>query len=105
MSEMVEKVARALALSHGGAMVGRGQSIASREMGWTPDGEYMQRYVERHWKEYIHAARFAIEAMRKPTQAMITAANDVEFWDGPDRGEGSPPVGDAWEAMIDEALK
>jgi len=89
MSEMVERVARALALSAGGRMAGPGQSIATREFGWKSDGESLDRYVEAHWKEHVHAADFAIEAMVVPTEAMLEA------------GPGEPYMDrDVWAKMI-----
>lgn len=59
---MVEKVARALAFSAGAAIVGPGQSRATREFGWKGDGEHFQQYVERHWQENINAAELALGA-------------------------------------------
>jgi len=61
----IEKVARAIAFSFGAAIVAPGQSRASREIGWKGDGEHFQLYVERHWQEHVHAAGFAIAAMRE----------------------------------------
>ena len=72
---MVERVARALAMSRGAAFCGPGQSIATREFGWKPDGEHLEKYVEAHWKDHVHAAGFAIVAMRVP----IVEPNSVEF--------------------------
>lgn len=62
--KVIERVARALALSHGSKIVGPGQSVATREVGWKGDGEYMDRYIAAHWKEHVHAAEFAIGALR-----------------------------------------
>jgi len=68
--EMMEKVARALAYSAGAAIVGPGQSRATREFGWKGDGAHFQEYVDAHWKEHVHAAGFALSAMREPSEAM-----------------------------------
>lgn len=72
MTPQIEKVARAIAFSFGSAIVAPGQSRASREIGWKGDGEHfqlyverLQLYVERHWQEHVHAAEFAIAAMRE----------------------------------------
>jgi hypothetical protein len=65
MTPLIEKVARAIAFSFGSAIVAPGQSRASREIGWKGDGEHFQLYVERHWQEHVHAAEFAIAAMRE----------------------------------------
>ena len=68
---MIERVARAIAFSAGAAIVGPGESRATRELGWDADGGHFQKYVERHWKEYEHAATFALEA---------TAASITDRW-------------------------
>lgn len=50
-----------------------------------------------HPDESFHSvAKRAIEAMRKPTEAMIDAAATVERYAGP---------GEEWEPMIDSALE
>lgn len=76
MSEMVERVARAI----------------------SPNWEYMSRNDRRN---AVITARVAIEAMREPTEAMIKGAGWLyPMYDDPhDRHE------DVWSAMIDEALK
>lgn len=75
MSEMVERVARALALSVGAAIVGPGQSRAMREFGWSGDGNHFEQYVNSHWKDYVHAATFAIEAMRNVSDEVSEVMN------------------------------
>jgi hypothetical protein len=45
-------------------------------------------------------ARAAIEALRKPTEAMIEAGNEQERYD-----EGSAGAELHWQVMIDAALK
>jgi hypothetical protein len=92
---MLEKVARALAMSVGGAIVGPGQSRATREFGWKIDGVHFKQYVEAHWKEYIHAAGFAVSAMREPTEAMVLAGA---------HHENTGDMAGRWRAMVDVAL-
>ena len=74
--DMIERVARAIAFSAGSAMVGPGESQATREFGWKGDGTHFQQYVNAHWRECIHAASSALEA---------TAVAISERW-----GEGHP---------------
>ncbi len=85
---MLEKVARALAHSYGASIVGPGQSRATREFGWKPDGVHFEQYIEAHWREHLHAAGFAISAMREPSKEMIATGD-----------------GDIWRIMIDAALE
>lgn len=91
---MIEKVARALAFSAGGKFSGPGQNVAAREFGWAGDGRHFEQYAEAHWKEHEHAARFAVEAMRQPTDEMKAVVYWVENSD-------LPP---GWYAMFDAAL-
>lgn len=112
MSEMKERVARAIAVSVGSRMAGPGQSVATREFGWKGDGGHLDQYVEAHWKEHVHAAEFAIEAMREPTEEMqtkgrIMAAICVKH---EATNEYSAEVTDdaainIWQEMIDAALE
>lgn len=52
----------------------------------------------------LSIASMAIAAMREPTEAMKDAASGLDvFWDYRGDGGGSPK--DAWQAMIDEAMK
>lgn len=44
-------------------MIGPGQSVATREIGWRGDGAHLDEYVERHWREHENAARMAIEVI------------------------------------------
>ncbi len=100
---MVEKVARAIAHSHGSKITGPGRHRASDEFAWDASHDYMRQYVDKHWKEHEHAARFAIEAMREPTEDMVQAgwcANN-----GEDRNLGGDGAKEAWQLMIDAALK
>lgn len=51
-------------------------------------------------------ARAAIAAMRDPTKAMEEAADDLDDWGCPsDPGAGNASALAHWTAMIDEALK
>lgn len=102
---MMERVARAMARSAGGKMTGPGQSAATREMGWKGDGAHLDQYVEVHYREWLHAAGFAIAAMRGPTPEMVLAAVTKAAQ------EQVRPVAvhiadvvPLWDAMIDEAL-
>lgn len=106
MSEMIERVARALAFSAGGRIVGPGQNVASREIGWRGDGEHFERYAELHWKEHVHGAELAIAAMREPTQAMCVAGAKSGHitWQSPPSAYETD-MGGAWRAMIDVALE
>lgn len=113
MSEMIERVGAAIAAIEVGysmRLISLVDGVSTYQLIYEGGerhefGSTEDVYAHIRQKKATAQACAAIEAMRKPTQAMIAAANDVEFWDGLDRGEGSPPVGDAWEAMIDEALK
>jgi hypothetical protein len=80
MSDMVERVARAIAAA--GTIVDWDEmSVACQE-------------------QFTKEARAAIEAMREPTEAMVDAA-----WASWEDVEGSKGFVGAWQAMIDEALK
>lgn len=72
--EMIERVARAMALSIGA--------------GWLP--QPMPQSHLHHWRGL---ARAAMEAMREPTEEM------VELWDGV-----HPPPDEIYRAMIAAAL-
>lgn len=107
---MVERVARALAHSYGSRIVGLGMSEASRRFTWGPNGEHMEKYVEVCWPDWRHAAEFAIQAMREPTEAVLTAAvARLVADDGmvtTERYYLTPGiVGWCFNAMIDEALR
>lgn len=84
MSEMIERVARALARSNG-------------------DGAY--------WHAYLRQALAAIEAMHEPTEAMFMAGSNAEPYDraGTSRMHGRRigdlPARDCWRLMIERALK
>jgi hypothetical protein len=99
VSEMVERVARALCVRHGN----------------DPDRLYVDRLGHTRdypwWQSYVDDARAAIEAMREPTEAMEEAGEDLVEWDSDDCSGASFALyreGDAakfYTAMIDAALK
>ena len=105
MSEMVERVARAMVLA--------GQPHLTTG-GWT-EGE-IRELVDVLWREMEPEARAAIAAMREPTDALIQAGLTGTIWNYNDthaeankehpfyvsarKGQAK-----AWRAMIDEALK
>jgi hypothetical protein len=81
MSEMVERVAEALAQSFRETVV-KVSGDSWEQTGVTlPSKEVWERY-----------ARAAIEAMRKPTDPMLDAGNKLYMLD------------ECWEAMIDAAI-
>lgn len=47
------------------------------------------------WPTYFDVVRFALEALREPTDEMIAAANRLNH----------PSDGEIWQAMIDNVLK
>lgn len=78
MSEMVERVARAIA----------GEAFAESHEG----------DAESEWQKVKHLARAAIEALREPTEEMEWLGDDAH----------DPHVRNAseiWQTMIDAALK
>lgn len=95
MSEMIERVARAiLRAEHGGV-------DADACYGYNSAGEFVPggeggKTKPHAWMWFKNHARAAIAAMREPTKAMLTAADPIE---DPDRHD------DLWRAMIDAALK
>lgn len=85
MSEMVEMMARAMSVAD------KGDDL------WdvmSEDGDGCG-YVGKN--EYRAMARAGIEAMRKPTEAMVIAARGSAPYDR--------DVDETWPIMIDEALK
>lgn len=81
MSEMIERVARAICRA-----------------GICGPRDHLNEQEDRNWRKFELEARAAIAAMREPTEAMITAA-DVEV-----HSDFLPPHM-TWERMIDAALK
>lgn len=80
MSEMVERVAKALHKAH-----------YERGRGLPPSWDAIDRFEREMW---LFSARAAIEAMREPTRDMISAANR----------NNHPRDIDTWQTMIDAAL-
>lgn len=82
MSEMVERVARVICQCAG---YKPDEPVAMLSK---PNGKGTR------WEFYISEARYVIEAMREPTEEMLSA------------GPGSPYMDrDVWAKMINEALK
>jgi len=86
MSEMVERVARAM----------RAQEYDADEWDGTDSSD---RY---YWQT---AARAAIAAMREPTSEMMDAYLDLEDPMDDDWPYNPPAAKPAWQVMIDAALK
>ena len=94
MSEMVEKVARALcAASSEQWRSGTYQLRTGPNFEWE---DHEADDLNNHWRS---KARAAIEAMREPTISMIDAGDFREAGNGPDL------VAAMYHAMIDAALK
>ena len=90
MSEMIDRVARAIAIFELGGDEVAADSPALR---WDLTLEKNVKQDFPNWHDYRRSARAAIEAMREPTDAMCVAAED-------EVGER-----DIFRAMIDEALR
>lgn len=91
MSEMVERVARAVCKANG----------------TDPDND---DFPPCDWRNYVPEANAAIAAMREPTGAMIDAG--ANSYGVPTPAIGSLPLSvlngqpsKAWKTMIDEALR
>lgn len=76
MSEMVERVARAICKA--------------------------QNQTDRKWQEFLPEATSAIEAMREPTYAMAEAGEDSEKVGF---AADSAPAELVWKVMVDAALR
>jgi hypothetical protein len=87
MSEMVERVAKAICVSEGAV---------------DPDGSFEG---VAHWERYAAEARAAIEAMREPTEQQV-AAGIVQARECTDNwtAAGSCVAEHVWAAMISAAL-
>ena len=84
MSEMVEKVAKALA-------------VKSHMADWVDIGEGSKDVI-------LMLARAAIEAMRDPTDEMAESGAGTQVFFGW-KGANAPECADIYRAMIDAALK
>lgn len=93
MSEMVERVARALA---------ERRIREVRKWDTKPDRpvEMLCAAVDYAWPEYVDEARTAIEAMMEPTGQMLVAARDA--WDAIGKRDLAAV---AYTAMIAAALQ
>lgn len=97
MSEMIERVARAMCLFDSTSV------LAVRQ------GEPVEIVSQRRWEGdsdfYLESARAAIEAMREPTVRMIGAGwDEITARNSSDDLTFPEAVTDIWEAMIDAAL-
>lgn len=89
MSEMVERLAKAIFMSHNGLRKhARGLTWEDNAVDWEKD-------------EYRAMVRAALEELREPTADMIDAGRDI----GHDAPYGLSETIKRWQAMIDEALK
>lgn len=95
MSEMVERVARALEVADG---CGPDDPAYIRFPGAVSFGLC--------WRDkYADKARAAIAAMREPTDAMTAAADDLDVYPlGSSTPSQSAMIDEKWQAMIDAAL-
>lgn len=98
MSEMVERVARAMTFAEVELSLAGSLDHLLRE---SERRAIILRVVENGWRDNLPMARAAIAAMREPTAGMLKAIYfDPEDWDGM---ETDPRVD--WQGMIDAALK
>ena len=92
MSEMVERMARAILAARAKMAAGFGSSLAAFEKQPADIQESLR-----------HEARAAIQAMREPTPAMLSSELSfemiVQVWHSPVNRRY------CWQSMIDEALK
>jgi hypothetical protein len=87
-TEMVERVARVLCR----------RAVAAEYP--TASAEVLDKMAEDPGEPYLSDASAAIEAMREPTEAMLSAAGPHgTFWD-----DTCTPK-DCWDAMIDASLQ
>lgn len=92
MSEMVERVARAMAVKDKG------------DDHWDVMSEDGDGYGYVGKNEYREMARAAILAMREPTEGMVQRAQE-SYHGGMEWGLSDVEMAAVWQAMIDEALK
>lgn len=93
VSEMVERVARAMCRRH----VEEWESSSMRRRIWELLGDTLDDAVNRKWKDYEGDAKVATAAMREPTDAMAEAGAPVA-------GTTRRGMWQGWQAMIDIAL-
>lgn len=85
MSEMVERVARAIFHSN------------------FPENEY-ENFDEDSQNKYLESAKAAIEAMREPTEAMINRTNPAKEMAQWQIDEYKSIITDSYKSMINVAL-
>ncbi len=95
MSEMVERVARAICASTDITMAGGIETVMDNPDFIIPANSRADRKPLARWRLYVPQARAAIEAMREPTDLMDKAG----------RFYGGSESRDVWVAMIDAALE
>lgn len=83
MSEMIERVAKALSVADGNH----------------PEACSNDEDETQMWTLYVSDARAAISAMREPTAKMVEAA-----WRRNDDNDGKEADRENWQSMIDAAL-
>ena len=89
MTDMIEKVARAMSVALGEEPDGSNHTWdGSLILGINGPVEY------KNWEGYKAAAKAAIEAMREPTDKMLKAA----------MAETATDLKTEWQAMVDAAL-
>lgn len=69
--------------------------------------EGIEKTVDSYWRDYLFSARAALEAIRKPSQAMRECGH-MAGWHGGIEGfdEGEEDAAESlWERMIDAALR
>lgn len=93
MSEMVERVARAICAVTNIAMMGVTEIVLDNPDYIIPAHKTTDKIPVARWTLYVDQARAAIAAMREPTDDMLARG---EIHNGLIRG---------WRAMIDHALK
>jgi hypothetical protein len=107
MSEMIERVARAIAEASGD----RFEDVPLAKWHWTEKrGEFGGRFRdvnEPYQSDYIYKARAAIEAMREPTPAMLALVNDDDicFYQELHDLADESTVKEIWQTLIDASLK
>jgi hypothetical protein len=108
MSEMIERVAKAIAIAHGD----KWEDVPESQKQWISQrGRFGGRFrgINEYFKDcYLDAARAAIEAMREPTDGMIVAGDDriLKHLNSQEMMSAIPtPSQNCFTAMIDEAMK
>lgn len=93
MSEMLEKVARAIC-----------RPVYEMSMrGQTPG--VIDKYIEINWPNHLDQARAAVEALREPSEGMVEAGSFAVEADVITTFQAIRSAKDAFTAMIDHILK